>query len=173
MKKIIRFVFISIGVLLIGLFGLRYWTQSHSPFERVEAQKEKLKVEVGYCRPLMKERKIFGELIPFNIVWRTGANEATQISFSKTCTFGGRKIKKGAYSLWTIPGEKIWTIILNNETGQWGTNYDPSKDYLRFRVFSEKKQLPVEQLTIQLLKQADAIDFILEWENTRLNIPIR
>jgi hypothetical protein len=175
MKKALNIIFIVIGVLVLALYGVRTYTKSHSPFEKLTAKgKRDLKVELGYCRPLMKERKIFGELIPYNTVWRTGANEATTISFSRTCTFGKRKVKDGKYSLWTIPGEKYWTIILNTETGQWGTNYDEAKDYLRFKVEAGTTQKAIEQLTIKLNEIAEGgIDLTLNWENTVLNIPIR
>jgi hypothetical protein len=175
MKKTLNIIFIVIGVLVLALYGVRTYTKSHSPFEKLTAKgKRDLKVELGYCRPLMKERKIFGELIPYNTVWRTGANEATTISFSRTCTFGKRKVKDGKYSLWTIPGEKYWTIILNTESGQWGTNYDETKDYLRFKVEAVKTQKAIEQLTIKLNEVAEGgIDLTLNWENTALNIPIR
>jgi hypothetical protein len=175
MKKALNIIFIVIGVLVLALYGVRTYTKSHSPFEKLTAKGSKeLKVELGYCRPLMKERKIFGELIPYNVVWRTGANEATTINFSRICTFGKRKVKAGEYSLWTIPGERYWTIILNTETGQWGTNYDETKDYLRFKMEAGKTEKPTEQLTIKLTETADnGIDCTLNWETTELHIPIR
>ena len=175
MKKTLNIIFIVVGLLILSLYGVRTYTKSHSPFQKLTAKGNKdLKVELGYCRPLMKERKIFGELIPYNIVWRTGANEATTISFSRTCTFGKRKVKDGKYSLWTIPGEKYWTVILNTETGQWGTNYDETKDYLRFKLEAVNTPAPTEQLTIKLKEvHTVGIDMTINWENTQLNIPIR
>ena len=175
MKKILNIIFIVVGLLILALYGVRTYTKSHSPFQKLTAKGNKeLRVELGYCRPLMKERKIFGELIPYNIVWRTGANEATTISFSRTCTIGKRKVKEGKYSLWTIPGEKYWTVILNNETGQWGTNYDETKDYLRFKLEAVNTPAPTEQLTIKFKEVPKVgIDMTLNWENTQLNIPIR
>ena len=175
MKKTLNIIFIVVGLLILALYGVRTYTKSHSPFQKLTAKGNKeLRVELGYCRPLMKERKIFGELIPYNIVWRTGANEATTISFSRTCTIGKRKVKEGKYSLWTIPGEKYWTVILNNETGQWGTNYDETKDYLRFKLEAVNTPAPTEQLTIKFKEVPTVgIDMTLNWENTQLNIPIR
>jgi hypothetical protein len=175
MKKAINVIFIVVGVLVLALYGIRTYTKSHSPFEKLTAKGNRdLKVELGYCRPMMKDRKIFGELVPYNTVWRTGANEATTISFSRTCSFGKRKVKDGKYSLWTIPGEKYWTVILNTETGQWGTNYDETKDYLRFKIEASKTASTTEQLTIKLQETPEkGIDMTLNWENTALNIPIR
>ena len=174
MKKEINIFFIVIGILVLALYGTRTYTKSHSPYEKIEAKGSKdLKVNVGYSRPNMKGRKIFGEVVPYNTVWRTGANEATTISFSRLCSFGKKKIKAGKYSLWTIPGERYWTIILNNETGQWGTNYDEAKDHLTFKVEAGKTHKATEQLTIKLTeKENDMIDFTLNWENTELIIPI-
>jgi hypothetical protein len=174
MKKAINIIFIVIGVLVLALYGIRTYTKSHSPLEKLEAKGSKnLKINVAYCRPHMKNRKIFGELVPYQTVWRTGANETTTISFSRLCSFGKKKVKAGKYSLWTIPGEKYWTIILNNETGQWGTNYDETKDYLRFKVPATKTTQTTQQLTIKLTeKENDLIEFTLNWENTELLIPI-
>jgi hypothetical protein len=173
MKKIINVVFISIIILVLALFGIRYYTKSHSPFENIEAKAGDLKVNVGYGRPFMKNRKIFGELVPYNTIWRTGANEATVINISRRCTIGGKKIVAGTYSLWTIPGENYWTIILNNETGQWGTNYDETKDQLRFKIKADVLANPVEQLTIGLNPVDQGIDMGISWEKTFINIPIR
>lgn len=173
MKKILNILFIAVGVLVITLFAIRYWTKSHSPFEKIKGDTKKGNVEIGYCRPLKKDRKIFGSVVPYETVWRTGANEATTIEFTSFGTFGGRKVKAGKYSLWTIPSPNYWTVILNNETGQWGTNYDEKADYLRFKVKAETSDKPIEQLTIKLEKEENGLNFYLGWENTVLNIPIR
>ena len=174
MKKALNIIFIAVGVLVIALYGVRTYTRSHSPFEKVEAIYKDLKVTIGYCRPNMKGRKIFGELVPYNTVWRTGANEATTISFSRTCSFGKHKVKAGEYTLWTIPTERYWSIILNTETGQWGTNYDEAKDYLKIKILPLKSAKPTEQLTIKLIDAGEnGIDMNLTWENTDLHIPIR
>jgi Protein of unknown function (DUF2911) len=174
MKKISNIIFAAACLLVVAFFILRTWTKSFSPYEKLEAKLNKLEVSIDYCKPTMKGRNIFGELIPYDIVWRTGANEATIIKFTKNCFFGGKNIKKGEYSLWSIPSKNDdWTIILNSETGQWGTNYDPQKDYIRLKVKTERILPAVEQLTIKLVENNDLINFSLAWENTLINIPIR
>ncbi len=172
MKKATNIFFLIVGIIIISLFVIRSWTKSHSPFLTSKITINELNVEVSYCSPQMKNRKIFGELIPFDTVWRTGANEATTISFSKFAIMGGRKVKEGKYSLWTIPGLKYWTIILNNETGQWGTNYDENKDYLRFKIEAEKLETPQESLNLNLSKEEKGTFLNISWENTILKIPI-
>lgn len=172
MKKLINVFFIVIGIIVISLFAIRSWTKSHSPVVTKEAKINKLVVNITYSSPQKNNRKIFGELVPYETVWRTGANEATTITFSKNCTFGGRKVKAGSYSLWSIPGKRYWEIILNNETGQWGTNYDQEKDYLRFRVLPIENLQTVENLTIDFEKKEKELLFNLKWENTALEIPI-
>ncbi len=173
MKKIINVFFIIVVVLIIALFSIRSWTKRNSPFEQIEASKGDLTIKVGYCRPLMNKREIFGNLAPYNTVWRTGANEATVLHVSKSCTFANQKVKSGDYSLWTIPNKNEWTIILNKETGQWGTNYDSDKDYLRFKVKTAIKKLQTEQFTINLTETSKGINFDLNWENTNVEFLIK
>jgi Protein of unknown function (DUF2911) len=173
MKKIVRILLIVLAVLALAFVGLRFFTKSHSPFEKVEATHGTLQVAVEYCKPFMKGRKIFGETIPYNTVWRTGANEATLIAFSKTCTMAGRKLKGDTYSLWTIPGEKYWTIILNSQTGQWGTDYDEKQDYLKVKVPVTSVSTTQEQFKITFVDVKDGLDMKLAWENTEVIVPIR
>jgi Protein of unknown function (DUF2911) len=173
MKKIIRILLIVLAVFALAFVGLKFFTKSHSPFEKVEATHGPLQIVVEYCKPYMKGRKIFGETVPYNTVWRTGANEATLIAFSKNCTIAGRKLKGDTYSLWSIPGEEYWTIILNTETGQWGTNYDEKKDYLKVKVPATKVGTALEQFQITFTDAVDGVDMKLAWENTEVVVPIK
>ena len=91
-----------------------------------------VQVRVRYGRPETRGRKIFGNLIPYDKVWRTGADEATTISFAKAATFAGQKVARGTYALFTVPGESGWKVILNSEPKQWGAyKHDASKDVLK------------------------------------------
>ncbi len=93
------------------------------------------KVDINYSSPGVKGRQIWGALVPYDSVWRTGANKITDISFSTDVTVGGQKIKKGKYALLTIPGKMSWTIILNSDADQWGAyGYNKSLDIARFAV---------------------------------------
>ena len=114
-------------IFLLAAFAMFYslgFSQS-SPRATAEADN----VSISYGQPSKKERKIFGELVPFNKVWRAGANEATEITFKEDMNFGGKPIKAGTYSLFINPTETEWTIILNPELKQWGSfNYDKIKE---------------------------------------------
>ncbi|MFB6098104.1 MAG: DUF2911 domain-containing protein [Salinibacter sp.] len=97
-------------------------------------------VRITYGRPHVKGRTIFGGLVPYGEVWRTGANEATTFSVSSDVMIEGQPLSKGTYSLYTIPGKKQWTIIFNKVANQWGTEYDSSKDALRVKVTPRSAQ---------------------------------
>lgn len=130
-------------------------------------------IAVQYGRPSAKGREVFGNLVPFGKVWRTGANEATTISFQHDAKICGRDVSAGTYALFTIPGEKRWTIILNKETNQFGAyNYNPELDLLRAEVDVESGAF-VEMFTILF----SGVDFSkgnieLRWENTMIKIPL-
>lgn len=129
-------------------------------------------VKVAYGQPSKKGRVIFGGLEPYGKVWRTGANEATEITFTKDATFGGKSIKAGTYTLFTIPGETEWTVILNPELKQFGAfGYDKikDKDALRVTVPAKKLNDVVEKLTLRFTP-ANAL--IIEWDQTQVEVPI-
>ena len=90
------------------------------PAAEIEQTISLIEIEVEYSRPGAKGRTILGDLVPYNTIWRTGANKATAITFSNDVTFGGKEVKAGTYSLFTVPGEKEWTVMLNSETELWG-----------------------------------------------------
>ena len=123
----------------------------------------------------MKKREIFGGLVPFNKIWRTGANKATKITFEENCIFGGAKVKKGSYSLFTIPGEKEWTVLLNKETELWGSgDYNEENEVLRIAVEPEETKDFTESFTIDFnnFKSFSAI-LSIKWANTLINIEIK
>lgn len=171
MKKAFKISIVVIVVLGIALFGFSKWTRSHSPAETVNYSENGLDVTVEYSRPFKKDRVVFGALVPHGKVWRTGANEATTIEFKQDVKIKDKDLKAGKYSLWTIPGESAWTIIFNEETGQWGTNHDASKDILKVEVPSEQIAETVEQFEIELHEANDA-ELVLTWENTAVVVPI-
>lgn len=130
-------------------------------------------VKISYGQPSKRGRVIFGGLEPFGKVWRTGANEATEITFLKNATFGNKPVKAGTYTLFTIPDKKEWTFILNSELKQWGAyKYDEikSKNVLAVKVpATTVKGAPVEKLTISL----PAGKLVLEWDKTRVEVPVK
>jgi hypothetical protein len=131
-------------------------------------------VEVEYCRPGVKGRKIFGGLVPYGQLWRTGANDATKITFSSEMGFGNEVVPAGSYALFTIPGEKEWTVILSEVTGQWGSySYDPKNDAVRVLVKPTTLAEPVETFTIAVADlRDDSAQLTLSWEKSRVAIPL-
>lgn len=131
-------------------------------------------VSVKYSRPSAKGRKIFGGLVPFDSVWRTGANSATSISFSTDVKFGGADVPEGTYSLHTIPGTSEWTVILNTVTQQWGSYaYDEKSDIARVTVKAKALHDSVESFTIAASNLGIANATLdLAWEKTLIQIPI-
>lgn len=131
-------------------------------------------VRVVYGMPFKNERVIFGELVPFGRVWRTGANEATEITFTGDVHFGDQRIPAGHYALFTIPNEQDWTIILNNGLGQWGAfRYNESLDVARITVPAEELAETWEAFRIQLRDEEGTIKMTMRWDRTGVEVPIR
>lgn len=130
-------------------------------------------VKISYGQPSKRERLIFGRLVPYGEIWRTGANEATEITFAKNGIFGGKPVKAGTYTLFTIPGEKNWTFILNSELKQVGAyKYDEikSKDVLQVKTpVTTTNAAVVEKLTITLPPGK----LRLEWDQTKVEVPLK
>ena len=132
-------------------------------------------ITIDYSSPAVKGRKIWGELVPYNKVWRTGANEATLFATDKEIKVEGKALPAGKYSLYTLPGEKEWVFIFNSQTGQWGvkdneeTSEDPAKDVLRVTVKPEKSASFNERMKFEV----DKAGFSLLWENLKVPVSVR
>jgi hypothetical protein len=165
----------AIGGLVVGLQA-QQTTQIHpgkggSPHERYERTVNGANVTIEYGRPYMKKRKVFGQLVPHGQVWRTGADEATILKTDRPLVMGGKTIPEGSYSLYTIPGDDAWTLIVNKQTGQWGTQYDEKQDLARIDMKRETLDQPVEQFTIEVDERPGGGVLRMEWENTRASVP--
>ena len=131
-------------------------------------------IRVTYGRPQKKGRPMLGETEAFGKVWRTGANETTEIKFFKDVTLGDKQITAGTYSLYTIPDKTEWTIILNSKLDTWGAyEYDETKDVLRFKVPVDKPEAEVEAFTIAFDGGKGIATMMLAWENTLIKIPVK
>jgi hypothetical protein len=129
-------------------------------------------ITIDYARPSMRGRKVMGELVPYDKVWRTGANAATTLKTSAALEIGGAAVPAGTYTLYTLPGEKAWKLIINKQTGQWGTQYDQAQDLARVDLKVAAAAAPVEQFTITLAGTGASAGLLtLEWETTKLTIP--
>jgi len=125
------------------------------------------KLMVDYGRPSKRGRVIFDGLVPYGRVWRTGANQATHVVTELPLVVGKTTIPAGAYTLWTIPDKAGWTLIINKQTGQWGTDYNEASDLVRLDMEVEVLPAPVEQLTIKLVPTAGRGGALrIEWDRT-------
>ena len=129
-------------------------------------------MRVEYGRPFAKGRKVFGGLVPWGQVWRTGANAATTLVVGVDVTLGGVAVPKGTYTLYTIPARREWTLIVNRQTGQWGTEYDPRQDLARIPMKVLSLHDHLEAMTISFLPE-DAFRGTLRisWERKTLAVP--
>ncbi len=131
-----------------------------------------LAVRVTYSRPQLKGRSL-SELTPSGKVWRTGANEASEITFYKDVNFGGKDIKAGTYSLFTIPGENEWTVVLNKNLNQWGAySYEEGGDVARVKVPSSSDGKSLEEFSIAFKAVDNGAQMIMGWDKTRVAVPI-
>ena len=126
--------------------------QRPSPAGTAKATIDGATIQIDYSRPSVKGRKIIGGLVPYGQVWRTGANEATTLTTDKALEIGGLAVPAGKYTLFTLPGETEWKLIVNKQTGQWGTEYDEKQDLGRAALKKAATTAPVEQFTITLDK---------------------
>ena len=132
-------------------------------------------VHIDYSRPSVKGRKIFGGLVPYDKEWRTGANEATTFVANTSVEVAGTKVPAGSYTLFTVPSQKQWTLIISKKTGEWGIPY-PGKgeDLARAPMRSEELSSPVEQFTISFEHSSpEACTLRMDWETTRAEVGVR
>ncbi|MDQ3633523.1 MAG: DUF2911 domain-containing protein [Acidobacteriota bacterium] len=133
------------------------------------AQKGPVHAKVIYSRPYKNERVIFGELVPYGKVWRTGADEATEITFYKDVMFGGKDVKAGTYAMFTVPNKDSWDIILNKDLHQWGAfTYDDKMDVVRVKATPKMMDDAVENFSIIF----DDKNMILAWDKTMVAVPV-
>jgi hypothetical protein len=130
-------------------------------------------ITINYCRPGVKGRKILGEVVPYNKIWRTGANESTTIQFTTDVMIHGNKVPAGIYSLWTLPTENEWTIILNKDYKAWGLDYNEKEDFLRFNVKPEQGN-QTERLQFSFGDITDnSTSVFINWDNFQIAFEIK
>lgn len=148
--------------------------QRVSPLSVTTSRYKDTYVKIVYSQPHKNGRDIFGKLVPFGEVWRTGANEATEITITRDILINGQELKAGTYSIFTIPNEKAWTIIFNADLGLWGAyNYNAKKDVLRIEVPVTVTKDVAEAFTIGIDAKNDRADVFLHWDKTKVIIPVK
>ena len=166
-------------VVLATYYVLRVRTKSYSPEDTVTYVQGDLELEVFYNRPYKKGREIFGGLVPYGEVWRTGANEATTFTTNKDLLIDGSLLQAGVYSLWTIPGPESWKLIFNSKMYPWGitTKGEPSRepeyDVLTLELPVNTTYNTTEQFTIYFEEANDFILMFLAWDRTVITVPIK
>jgi hypothetical protein len=157
---------LTLGALALLLTACAAQQQPLSPRASAEFGPAGKKITVDYGRPSVRGRKIYGELVPYGKVWRTGANKATHLTTEADLVIGGVNVPKGTYTLYTLPTAQGWKLIINKQTGQWGTQYDESQDLARVDMKVSKTAAPVEQFTISFAPAAGGGVMKLDWETT-------
>jgi hypothetical protein len=167
-------------VILYLVFGgefYTYYTKRFSPEEHTGFTDSDLQVSVFYNRPFKKGREIFGALVPYGKVWRTGANEATWFESNRDLIFEGNELRSGRYSLWTIPNKDSWTVIFNSTIPPWGIDHngeaarDPSTDVLKVSADVRIQETEVEQFTISIDNTPPNYKLNFIWDKTIVSVP--
>lgn len=167
-----------LSLFLVGAFAIGYAqvkTPQPSPSATVKQTIGLSEVSVEYSRPSANERKVFGNLVPMDVVWRTGANGSTDITFGNEASFNGIKVLAGKYALYTIPSANEWEIVLYKDTEQWGAPKELKAEEIvaKTKVKAEKNPLFVETFSIGFNDlKTDRANLILSWENTMVKVPI-
>ena len=181
MNNIIKWTIIVLGCLaVLGFVGFQFMlarTKAHSPQETVTYNQDDLELSVAYSRPYKKDRAIFGELLPYGEVWRTGANEATVFTTSQDLRIDGQLLPAGTYTLWTVPTARQWAVLFNDQQYDWGLNFDgtsphdPDADVVSVDVPVQAPAAPVEQFTIRFVNNPLAM--VLEWDDAQISVPMQ
>lgn len=168
-----QLVFAIIGSLIVATSDAQIKTPAASTSQTVKQDFGLATVELSYARPNVKGRKIFGDIVPYDAVWRTGANSATVLNFGDDVIIGGTAVPAGKYGLLSIPGKKQWTLIISKQTDVTNpTAYDQSKDVVRIPV-DVKKNSKVETFTIQFANvAASTMDLQILWDKSMVTLPI-
>ncbi|NNE32907.1 MAG: DUF2911 domain-containing protein [Winogradskyella sp.] len=179
LKRLLIFLSIlAIGLLVYSVFVENIFSPRLSPKDVAELKLNDLELEVEYNRPSKRERDIFGALVPFNSVWRTGANEATTFETNKDLMIDGMLLKKGKYTLWTVPMQNSWKVMFNSKQYEWGVNekmepmWDPNFDVLEIEVDTQKIDTTVEKFTIAFDNKTGDLKLTMAWDNTLIEVPI-
>lgn len=170
-----KFLFIAIVTLSFQATAQEAIKNRPSPTSIVAARYKDTYLKITYSQPHKRGRLIFGSLVPFGEVWRTGANEATEMTLTRDILINNSTLKAGTYSLFTIPDKESWIIIINSELGLWGSyNYNAKLDVMRFTIPTKTLQGAVyEPFTIVIEQKNNVADIVLLWDSIRIQIPIQ
>jgi hypothetical protein len=162
-------------ILSSACFSQEALAPKPSPLALIKMRYKDAYVRLTYSQPHKNGREVFGKLVPYGQVWRTGANDATEITTTRDIQFGPQVLKAGTYSLFTIPEKDKWTIIVNSEVGLWGAyNYNEKLDVMRFEAPVEKiKNVVYEPLTMQFDQKNEIASLLIMWDDVRISVPVK
>ena len=178
-RVILLLALIAVGMLAYIYFYTDVFQKPLSPKDTVEFKLNDLELEVFYNRPSKRERLIFGGLVPYDKVWRTGANEATTFETNKALKVGTDSLQAGKYTLWTIPNEASWEVIFNSKQYPWGVDdimnamREPQFDVIRISVPTIPIENNVEQFTIAFDNSTDNLSLTMAWDQTKIVVPLK
>ena len=177
MRSRFTFTLLTLPVLVFALLSAgqtKDKSQRPSPPAQAQCKFADAKgVTIDYSSPRMKGRKIFGDLVPYGEVWRTGANEATSFVATANLTIGSTRVPAGSYTIFTVPEQNRWTLIINKKTGEWGIPYKYESDELgRVDMQVSQTPSPVENFTIAFDQNGSACTLNLSWENTKASVAL-
>ncbi|MCF7560215.1 DUF2911 domain-containing protein [Sabulilitoribacter multivorans] len=178
-RTLIILSIVALGLFLYSVFVGDIFGKRLSPKDTVKFELNDLKLKVFYNRPYKKGREVFGALVPYDQVWRTGANEATTFETNKNLEVGGMPLPEGKYTLWTVPKDSVWTVIFNSKQYSWGVNaemkpmWDPNYDVVNIDVPVEKLNTTIEQFTIAFDNSTDNLFLTMAWDDTKVSVPLK
>jgi hypothetical protein len=169
-------VFAAVLVLALCVLSSAQQDKSKRPSPPAQAQckfSDGKTITVDYSSPRMKGRKIFGGLVPYGEVWRTGANDATTFVTTANVSIEGKDVPAGSYTIFTVPEQDKWTLIINKQTGEWGIPYKYEANELgRVPMQASKTSSPVENFTISFNQSGSACTLRMSWENTQATVQV-
>lgn len=163
-----RVTVLAVAILLVAVAAAAQ-DKPLSPPAKAEGKIGGASITIDYSAPSMRGREIFGGLVPYDKVWRTGANAATTLVTSADIMIGDVSVPAGTYTLFTIPGKDEWTLIVSSETGQWGSRYNADKDHGRTKMSVKALDEAVETFVIGV--ETDTLTFT--WEKTQASVPVK
>ena len=180
LKRIILLLsIIAIGILAYTYFYAAVFKKPLSPKDTVEFKLNDLELKVFYNRPSKRDREIFGGLVAYNKVWRTGANEATTFKTNQALKIGNDSLPAGKYTLWTVPNKESWQVIFNSKQYPWGVNdameamREQEFDFINIEIPVEEIPSTVEQFTIAFDNSTDNLSLTMAWDNTKIVVPLK
>ncbi|WP_179345657.1 DUF2911 domain-containing protein [Winogradskyella ursingii] len=177
-RLLILLAIVALGLFLYSTFVENIFSPRLSPKDSAKLELNDLNLTVEYNRPSKRERDVFGALVPFDKVWRTGANEATTFETNKDLIIDGIKLPKGKYTIWTVPMQDSWRVMFNSRQYKWGVNekmepmWDPNYDVLEIETPTIPLDTTVEKFTIAFDNTTGNLKLTMAWDATKIEVPI-